>query len=59
MAPLLAGDGALLAGDGAPLADDVFFQSAILSISRYSTEIKMTFLEFWDKTDLETHILFD
>ena len=32
-----------------------FFQTAICSISRHRTEIKMTFLESWDQTPRNTH----
>ena len=34
----------------------LFFQTAILSISRYHKEIKMTFLESWDQTGSKSHI---
>ena len=33
-----------------------FFQTEILSIFRTQTEIKLTYLEFWDETGSETHI---
>ena len=33
-----------------------FSQTTILSISRYRTEIQMTFLESWDQSGSEAHI---
>ena len=38
--------------------DDVIFQTAILSIFRHSTAIKMTFLESWDQIGSLTHIVY-
>ena len=38
--------------------DDAIFRTAIWSISRHRTEIKMTFLESWDQICWETRIFY-